>query len=302
MIPWIQVYSNLIKHPKISALADELKITCKDASINAVTAGMMVSLWLWAAQNATDGDLSKCSARAIAEAAEYKKSPTNFVAALKKVGWLDADMKLHDWDEYATLLIACDEQQREKTRKRVQRHRERKKAQSNADCNGECNVTVTPCNASTIPYHTLPYQVISGGGGDIRARAREASADDLQKIGLRPGEFLGVTVPLVDAVQDLSQKMFASYAPSNTCTALDRRKVFQHIARTDFSTGLLLCDESAAGLLEYAFEAAWKAAKPGNWGYIDGVMGRCNARGIQTAQQAREWDEDRPDLYGAAEA
>lgn len=302
MIPWIQVYSNLTNHPKTYALADELKITSSVANPNAVAVGMLVSLWLWAAQNAVDGDLSNCSARAIAEAAGYKKSPASFVTALKKSGWLDVDMKLHDWDEHATLLIEHIEQQRKKTRERVQRYRDKKKANCNADCNDGCNVTDTPCNASTIPYHTLPYQVISGGGGDIRACAREASADDLQKIGLRPGEFLGITVPLVDTVQDLSQKLFASYAPTNTCTALDRRKVFQHIARTDFSSGLSLCDESAAGLLEYAFEAAWKAAKPGNWGYIDGVMGRCNARGIQTAQQAREWDEDRPDLYSAAEA
>lgn len=302
MIPWIQVYSNLIKHPKMSALADELKITCKDASINAVTAGMMVSLWLWAAQNATDGDLSKCSARAIAEAAEYKKSATNFVAALKKVGWLDADMKLHDWDEYATLLIACDEQQREKTRKRVQRHRERKKAQGNADCNDRCNVTVTPCNASTTPYHTLPYQVISGGGGDIRACAREASADDLQKIGLLPGEQWGITAQIVSQILELGKKLFATYAPSSTCTALDYKKIFEHVAWWDPAGGTRTFNCTTAELLEYAFETAWKAAKPGNWGYIDGVMGRCNARGIQTAQQAREWDEDRPDLYGVAEA
>lgn len=167
MIPWIQVYSNLLKHPKTYDLADELKLSSKDASPNAVAAGMLVSLWLWAAQNATDGDLSKCSARAIADAAEYKKSPAAFVAALEKTKWLDAGGKLHDWDEYATLLNDLNERQREQTKKRVERHRAKKKRDGNGDVTHECsvtgnvtkkdcNATDTPCNAPTIPNHTLP--------------------------------------------------------------------------------------------------------------------------------------------------
>lgn len=172
MIPWIQVYSNLIKHPKTYALADELKLTSKDASPNAVASGMLVSLWLWAAQNATDGDLSKCPPRAIAEAAEYRKNPVTFVAALKKTKWLDNDGKLHDWCEYATLLIECDQQQREKTRKRVERHRAKKKASGNdgvtPDCNALGNVTVTPSNAHTIPNHTIPNNTIQDNTGGYK--------------------------------------------------------------------------------------------------------------------------------------
>lgn len=152
MIPWIQVYSNLIRHPKVTKLADKLNLTSKDAGANVIAAGMLVSLWLWAAQNATDGDLSECTDRAIAEAAEYKKKPALFVEALIYAKLLDEDRKLHDWDEYATLLIDYENQQREKTRKRVEKHRANKKALQNADC----NVTVTPCNAPTIPNLTKP--------------------------------------------------------------------------------------------------------------------------------------------------
>lgn len=152
MIPWIQVYSNLIRHPKVTKLADKLNLTSKDAGANVIAAGMLVSLWLWAAQNATDGDLSECTDRAIAEAAEYKKKPALFVEALIHAKLLDEDRKLHDWYEYATLLIDCEDQQREKTRKRVEKHRLKKKALQNADC----NVTVTPCNAPTIPNLTKP--------------------------------------------------------------------------------------------------------------------------------------------------
>lgn len=172
MIPWIQVYSNLIKHPKTYALADELKLTSKDASPNAVAAGLMLSLWLWAAQNATDGDLSKCSTRAIAEAAEYKKKPEAFVNALIKVRFLDPDKKLHDWDEHASMLMDSIKLSRENNAKRQQRYRDRKtqkkNAHSNADVTPESNVirnvtgnvTNNESNASTIPNHTVPNQTI----------------------------------------------------------------------------------------------------------------------------------------------
>lgn len=168
MIPWIQVYSNLIKHPKTYALADELKLTSKDASPNAVAAGLMLSLWLWAAQNASDGDLSKCSTRAIAEAAEYKKKPEAFVDALIKVRFLDPDKRLHDWDEHASMLMDSIELSRENNAKRQQRYRDRKKQKKNAYSNAEVtpesnvtgNVTNNGSNGTTIPNHTVPNQTI----------------------------------------------------------------------------------------------------------------------------------------------
>lgn len=167
MIPWIQIYSNLLRHPKTTGLADELGLTSSHASPNAVAAGMLVSLWLWAAQNATDGDLSKCSDRAIAEAAEFRKKPAVLVAALTKTGWLDEDRRLHDWDEYASLLHDIEARNKENTRNRVKRYRDRKKLSSedaeeekcnvtDTECNGNGNVTCNECNAPTLPNITLP--------------------------------------------------------------------------------------------------------------------------------------------------
>lgn len=171
MIPWIQVYSNLPQHPKTYALADELKLGSKDVTANAVAAAMMLSLWCWAAVNATDGDLGKCSDRAIAEAAGYKKNPTSLVTALIKTGWLDGDRKIHDWDEYATLLMDIAETQRKKTNARVQKHREKKKR--------SCNVTEAPCNATTIPDHTIHNHNVtqSGNKPTVPAAAAEAPAE-----------------------------------------------------------------------------------------------------------------------------
>lgn len=167
MIPWIQVYSNLIRHPKTTNLADELGLTSSHASPNAVAAGMLVSLWLWSAQNATDGDLSKCSDRAIAEAAEYKKKPAVLVAALIKTRWLDENHHLHDWAEYASLLHDIETRNKENTKNRVKRYRERKKLESSDgdtsgddvtcnDSNSYGNVTCNESNAPTLHNHTLP--------------------------------------------------------------------------------------------------------------------------------------------------
>lgn len=163
MIPWVQVYSNLIQHPKTSNLAEALKLASKDADENVIAAGLLVSLWLWAAQNATGGDLGGCSDRAIAKAAGYRKAPGPFVAALKEAGFLDEDKKLHDWEEYATLLIDVVDNQKEQTRERVRKYRERKKGKEERNGNVNCNVTEryevedeTLCNAPTVPNHTVP--------------------------------------------------------------------------------------------------------------------------------------------------
>ena len=191
MIPWIQVYSNLITHPKTSKLADLLKLSSKATVPNVVATGMLISIWTWAIQNAYNGDLSDCSDRTIADAARYRQNPKLFVSALMEAGWLDPDKKLHNWDHYATLLIEQEDSRRAKSKERVKRYRDRKKESSNvpvapkasesdtsvtARCNGNSNVTVTECNASTIPNHTLHniskhthYTVPVTEGQDLRA-------------------------------------------------------------------------------------------------------------------------------------
>lgn len=170
MIPWIQVYSNLISHPKTARLADLLKLTSKDTSPNVVAAGMLVALWTWAIQNAHTGDLSNCSDRTIADAARFRRKPEVFVAALVDAGWLDADRHLHDWEEYTNQLIDRIERQKQKTRERVQRYRDKKVTPCNAPaeppCNAPCNVTDTPCNAPTIPI-PLPIPLSTAGSNTV---------------------------------------------------------------------------------------------------------------------------------------
>ena len=125
MIPWIQVYSNLSTHPKTGRLVDELDLRIKDADPETVAVGMLVCLWSWATQNAHTGDLSGCSFRTIANAARWRGNPEKLVHALVECGFIDEDMKLHDWEEYAELYILREDYKREQTRKRVSEYRKR---------------------------------------------------------------------------------------------------------------------------------------------------------------------------------
>lgn len=183
IVPWVQVYSNLPQHDKVVSLADTLGLKCSGVSPEAIATGLLVSLWCWAVQNRTDGDLSGVNPRTIAKACQWEKSPDKLVSALRDCGWLDADMHIHDWEEYSVRLMENEAAQKEKTRKRVAEYRERhakggKAKSGNADENETAiynkvssnenvtvtrNVTVTEgneadtqCNASTVPNLTVP--------------------------------------------------------------------------------------------------------------------------------------------------
>ena len=157
MIPWIQVYSNLPSHPKTATLAQELKLTSSVTSPTVIASGLLVGIWTWAIQNAYDGDLSKCSPAVIADACRWKKKPETLIAALRKAGFLDDDMRLHDWEEYAVLMIDSEDNRREKTRERVRRYREKKRIETS-------ELTCQYCGAPATGYdHIIP---LSKGGRD----------------------------------------------------------------------------------------------------------------------------------------
>lgn len=130
MLPWVQVYTNICEHPKTTNLVDALGITSKDTEPEMVAVGMLVALWTWAAKNAYNGDLCGVSARAIAKACGWKKDAQKLMKALVDCGWLDDDLKIHDWEEYAELYINRIEFQKEQARERMRKTRAKKKAQT----------------------------------------------------------------------------------------------------------------------------------------------------------------------------
>ncbi len=151
MIPWIQIYSNLPRHPKVTRLADALSLASQAVNPNVMAAGLLVSLWSWASQNAVDGDLSRCTPRAVADACQWKRRPEALLEGLRAAGFLDPDGRLHDWDEHERLYLDAVARKRELTRLRVQRYRER------ASCNAKNGVTGVTCNAP-IPDQTETEQ------------------------------------------------------------------------------------------------------------------------------------------------
>ena len=298
MIPWIQVYSNLPQHKKTSRLAEELKISSAVVDPNMVAVGILIGLWTWAIQNAYDGDLSECSARTIANACQWKKKPETLVAALKKAGWLDDDMRLHDWEEYAVLLIDQEENRKAKTRDRVNRYRSKKAASCNVTQCATCNVTDTLCNAPTVPNLTKPDQLFSGGGDDARARASEEISDFAAGRDMDPSLYFGVTPEIhaeVEAFTDAAFSRFAKRPPTENDDAQAFMALYS--SREDPLTGnwIMTIPRDNKDLLLYAFEAASNAGKPGDWRYINGVLSKLRQRGIRTLQEAEDYDAGRTD-------
>lgn len=269
---WIEVHQELREHKKLYACAEDLKIGRVEML------GTVISLWLWALDNAQDGSLEGVSDRTIARVCGWpEKKAKVLVEALVVHGWLDRDgdrLVIHDWMEYAGRLM----ERREKDRKR-----KRRGADSNGTSDGipsEAHGSSAENPALPYPNRTLPYSTyISGGDGD---RAREASDRELALIGLRPGEYPQVTAQTVATVVRVTDALFSSM-PERTVSVYDRRKVFEHMGyETD-------------GLLRYAVRASMQAGKGGNWNYIDGVLARLAARGITTEADAIAWDEEAHD-------
>lgn len=156
---WIEVHQTLPSHRKIKALKRELKIKTPQA------VGHMVMLWLWAVDNAMDGDLSRIDPDDIAEAAGWPKDGKTFVDAMIHAGFLDDDMQLHDWGEFSGLLMEKREAKRASDRERQQRRRDRLKKETEktteicdrlVTVTRDTAVTSRPCHApnSTVPYST----------------------------------------------------------------------------------------------------------------------------------------------------
>lgn len=124
MTPWIQIYSNLPEHPKIYQLADTLETG------NCEAVGVVVSLWLWAAKNAPDGDLSRFPVRALGDAVGWRGDTKRLYQSLVACGFLDEDgenTRLHDWEEYAVRLMEINERKKKQEYERTKRYRERKR-------------------------------------------------------------------------------------------------------------------------------------------------------------------------------
>lgn len=114
-----------------------------------------------------------------------------------------------------------------------------------------------------------------------------ASEKELASIGLKKDEY-NITRSRVQKTIQETARLFDTYREGVKPTAIDRRMVF-------------LCsrpEDGSAELLDYAFEQAQLVQKEHDWRYIAAVIKTLQARSITTLEQARRWDEDRPDQTG----
>lgn len=258
MLPWIQVYSNLADHPKIYALVDRMKLRRNSEAV-----GIVVSLWLWAAKNAPDGDLSGFPERAIADAVGYSSSYAGKLCQLLvETRWLDETENgyaLHDWVEYAPAIIDMYEKDKNRTRERVRKFRERRRSITpneivsqqtcNVSCNVSCNVTSDKCNAPRLDKTTEDKR------REEHMSSSEASSWSKSKLN-------SLFSPLLSLSESAQEEL------------------------------LSLSDGMEEGLLLQSLEIARDNGKL-NWGYVRGILRNWQKNGVKTLGEFKEQEARR---------
>jgi len=131
---WIQSNHTLRNHPKLFTLCKELKIE------RAQAVGHLHMLWWWALEHRENGDLIGLFDRDIAHACDWQGDPARILKALMRSGFLDKDMRIHDWYHYAGRLI------RERERGRFRRKSEVPSADGSAVCSAATKQNKTEQN------------------------------------------------------------------------------------------------------------------------------------------------------------
>ena len=161
---WIELHQTLPTNKKTLRLKKILKIKTPQAI------GHLCLLWLWALDNAEDGDLSIFSDDEVSEVSGWTGKPETFVAALIEAGFLDEDRHIHHWEEYAGALIDKREVTREQNKIRQQARRDKIKnshdrhasvtrdgSVTNENVTRDNSVSHAPIPYLTVPNRTVPY-------------------------------------------------------------------------------------------------------------------------------------------------
>lgn len=157
------------------------------------------------------------------------------------------------------------------------------------ECNGNHLQENVPVIQSNTISESLSVSVsesisesISGGGESACASEKERAS-----IGLKENEHRDVTSVRVQKTISWADALFRKWRGGKKPTVLDYRMTFLCTAFEDN------CD-----LLDYAFEQAQLSGKEKDWRYIFGIIHVLRSRNIKTVEQAREWDDTRPDQSG----
>lgn len=298
---WIELHQTLPTNKKTLKFKRLLKIETPQA------VGHLVMLWLWALDNAEDGQLSDFSVDDIAEVCKWKKDPKEFFNALVKSGFVDASGRIHDWDEYTDRLISRREVKREKDRERQQRYRERLKEQKerNADVTRDvtrdiqCDITQpsrvshTPIPNSTVQYPTEPYQTKennSGGGDGACAESEDFDISVEEAINNASG-YQGLQDMLMNLSPDTQSRFYRAsgslYALWGINPTEKEHLLLFWIVQYMHAGKQITMDDGYIELLTELFMTASKAGKE-SVSYLFGIARRLRQRGISTINQY--WD------------
>lgn len=151
---WIELHQTLREHKKMFACADALGLS----RIEMI--GTLVSLWLWALDNAQDGSLEGVSDKTIARVCDFpERKAGKLMEALHKHGWIDQigdHYVIHDWYDYAGKLM----ERREKDRKR--KNNSKSKPQDFRGSSSGKPEEVHGKSHATVPNHTVPNHTVPG--------------------------------------------------------------------------------------------------------------------------------------------
>lgn len=114
-----------------------------------------------------------------------------------------------------------------------------------------------------------------------------------------PERYFGWTEAAGRELAKITRDLFAAYWPGRSPDDRDRQRVFFYIKdqrQDEDGEWTMSFPEERKALLAYAFEAASRAGAV-NWNYIAGVYRNLAARGIETVEQAHEYDEKRSSQY-----
>ena len=146
-----------------------------------------------------------------------------------------------------------------------------------------------------IEYEIENECYIYNSCGDGDEYMREATADELEQIGLVPGVYIGLTAGTVEQIKKASGCLVKKHM-GRDCVPADCRYITSQILTLGGRCTSI--DKDRVALLDYAMGQAVASGRPNEWPYVIGILARLSARGITTVKQAICYDMERPDKEG----
>ncbi len=286
---WLEVHQGLREHRKLYACADELNVE------PVLLLGTLVSLWLWALDNAQSGSLAGVSNRSIARAAKWpERKADKLVEALISNGWIDRDgdnLVLHDWNDYTGRLMdrrAADADRKRRARESRGRTRAGETAENNNVSAGHPADIHRTSAENPAPYSNSNSNRFISSGEDIKQPPTPSTSDGAEGEVHGPD---GPAAPAIDygAVMDL----YNSLCPSlQRCTVLSeaRKKAIGARIRSgrtmaDFET--VFAKAEASKFLRGGNDRNWTANF--DWLIKDSSMAK-----VLDGNFDRSWTQDSP--------